>query len=427
MKTKISCLMICFNNQQTINQSIDSILNQHFKDFELLIIDNASADDTPQKLKSIDDERVKIIYNEETRNISDLINKWLLDNKSKYVCFSEPDMTYTKDRLLRQFEYMESAPRVGASGTQLIFQNVAQASFDFLWKSNFKKYTKVVLLHHNPFSFSTMIFRRSSLMKYGLLFDSTFKNLSFYNFIDEASQCFSISLLEGGSASPVLGRKKLGESVPSGDLNDLKRKQIGRILEKYTIREWEAYLKLYGGSVMADHELNIACDFINNIICANQKHRVYPRSALYKFFRSQLISAAARQFNSLNGITRSQLINLLIQKFSYTSYLEIGTSNPTQNFDLVQCPNKTAVDPEPLREDIIGLTSDAFFENLPAEKKFDLIFIDGLHHADQVTRDIDNAITHLAKNGSIVCHDMLPETEEMQMVPRISARWMGDC
>jgi hypothetical protein len=101
--------------------------------------------------------------------------------------------------------------------------------------------------------------------------------------------------------------------------------------------------------------------------------------------------------------------------------------DPAENFDYISCAHKTGVDPEPLRDDIVALTSDQFFDRLPDEKKFDIIFIDGLHHEEQVTRDIINALEHLSENGTIVCHDMLPTNKIMQQVPRKSAKWMGDC
>ena len=86
-----------------------------------------------------------------------------------------------------------------------------------------------------------------------------------------------------------------------------------------------------------------------------------------------------------------------------------------------------AVDPNPTRQDIVGKISDDFFESLDKNVKFDLIFIDGLHHYDQVLRDIRNSLKHLNKGGTIVCHDMLPDNEEMQIVPRQVESWTGDC
>ena len=125
-------------------------------------------------------------------------------------------------------------------------------------------------------------------------------------------------------------------------------------------------------------------------------------------------------------MTRTDIINKYIAKFGYNKYLEIGTQNAV-NFYGVECESKIGVDPEPIVKDkyIIETTSDEFFKH--NVDKFDIIFIDGLHHADQVKKDIENSLKVLDKNGVIICHDMMPPNEDAQKVPRIQKQWMGDC
>ena len=124
-------------------------------------------------------------------------------------------------------------------------------------------------------------------------------------------------------------------------------------------------------------------------------------------------------------MNRTDIINLIIQKNNFSSYLEIGVNDPAVNFDRIECKFKRGVDPIPQRADIIGTTSDLFFSQLPGI--FDLVFIDGLHHCHQVLKDIENSLRHISKNGIVLCHDMLPENEIVQRVPRVSKTWTGDC
>lgn len=122
---------------------------------------------------------------------------------------------------------------------------------------------------------------------------------------------------------------------------------------------------------------------------------------------------------------RCDVINHLIRKNNYKSYLEIGVFNGI-NFNHINCKNKLSVDPDFSTPASLHLTSDEFFKiNF---KKFDLIFIDGLHHFDQVYRDIINSLNSLNENGTIVCHDMNPMTREIQETPRKgNGFWTGDC
>lgn len=123
---------------------------------------------------------------------------------------------------------------------------------------------------------------------------------------------------------------------------------------------------------------------------------------------------------------RSDLLNYLIQKNNFQSYLEIGICLPEINFNNINVKYKIGVDPAPLGiANFLG-TSDEFFEFIPKETKFDLIFVDGLHHEEQVLIDIENSLKHLNENGIIVCHDCLPENEIMQLREPLSNDWTGD-
>ena len=109
-------------------------------------------------------------------------------------------------------------------------------------------------------------------------------------------------------------------------------------------------------------------------------------------------------------VTRTSILNHLIMKNDYQTYLEIGVRE-RNNFDLIQIENKIGVDPEPLAEIDYKLTSDEFFNSIEADRRFDLIFIDGLHLHEQVRKDIKNALEYLGPDGTIVMHDCNPPTE----------------
>lgn len=129
--------------------------------------------------------------------------------------------------------------------------------------------------------------------------------------------------------------------------------------------------------------------------------------------------------NLKNLMKRFDIINALISKYNYKSYLEIGVQNRKNCFDLVNCKKKVCVDPDPLAQADFQCTSNDFFDW--HNDNFDIIFIDGLHHADQVYKDIVNALVCLNKGGTIVCHDMNPISYIMQVIPRVSKVWTGNC
>jgi len=119
---------------------------------------------------------------------------------------------------------------------------------------------------------------------------------------------------------------------------------------------------------------------------------------------------------------RTAVILALIQKIRPERYLEIGCEFNT-NFSAIPILHKVGVDPQ--RGGTHRMTSDAFFAS--NQESFELIFIDGLHEADQLARDVRNALKCLSPKGAIVLHDMLPTRWRVQHVPRISSEWTGDC
>ena len=133
--------------------------------------------------------------------------------------------------------------------------------------------------------------------------------------------------------------------------------------------------------------------------------------------------------------TRTDLLNHLIKKNDLKSYLEIGVQNPDQNFNKIECDFRISVDPDPKANADWIMTSDQFFRQhsqtinqFKIEGKFDLIFIDGLHTAEQVRKDFTNALKILSPNGFIVMHDCNPLLEEHTIVPRPTktGHWNGD-
>jgi len=138
-------------------------------------------------------------------------------------------------------------------------------------------------------------------------------------------------------------------------------------------------------------------------------------------------------------MNRYDIINELIKKYNYKTYLEIGVRNPDDCFNLINCETKHSVDPgyENNENQVdYQYTSDTFFKllenkglNLLTTYKWDVIFIDGLHISNQVEKDILNSLNHLSENGVIVLHDCNPHNlwmaREDYIIDGIAHGWNG--
>lgn len=116
-------------------------------------------------------------------------------------------------------------------------------------------------------------------------------------------------------------------------------------------------------------------------------------------------------------MNKDQLINIAARKINAKSYLEIGYHSG-DNFNKIDISFKEAMDPakDGRGSPPYNISSDEYFEKHAENKIFDIVFIDGLHIASQVIKDIENSLKHISQNGIIFMHDCLPQSEIQQDV-----------
>lgn len=117
-KPKISVVMSTYNRSAAVSGAIDSILNQTMDDFELIIVNDGSTDDTAKVLEDYakKDKRVVVIHNEENMGLVAGLNKGLDAARGKYIARMDDDDRSLPYRLERQFLAMETYPQITVMG-----------------------------------------------------------------------------------------------------------------------------------------------------------------------------------------------------------------------------------------------------------------------------------------------------------------------
>ncbi|AMB99870.1 hypothetical protein AWM75_07775 [Aerococcus urinaehominis] len=95
---KVSIIMPVYNKEKFIEKSINSVLNQNFEDFELIIIDDGSTDSSKKIIEQFIDSRIKYIY-QKNQGVSVARNKGIEVSKGEYISFIDADDTYEKSFL----------------------------------------------------------------------------------------------------------------------------------------------------------------------------------------------------------------------------------------------------------------------------------------------------------------------------------------
>ena len=109
---KVSVIIPTYNREKVIERSIRSVLNQTYKNIELIVVDDGSKDNTEKIVKSINDERI-IYYKQENGGASKARNAGVLLATADYIAFHDSDDAWREDKLEKQMAYMKEHPEYG--------------------------------------------------------------------------------------------------------------------------------------------------------------------------------------------------------------------------------------------------------------------------------------------------------------------------
>lgn len=108
----ISIIIPTYNRAAFIGEAIDSVLRQTFGDFELIVINDGSTDETEEIVGRFEDNRLTFIQ-QENAGRSAARNRAIAMARGKYIAFLDSDDTYLRDKLERQVNFMEAHPEIG--------------------------------------------------------------------------------------------------------------------------------------------------------------------------------------------------------------------------------------------------------------------------------------------------------------------------
>lgn len=216
---KVTVLMSVFNDEEFCREAIDSILNQTFRDFELIILDDASTDKTQEVLQSYDDPRIVVIRNERCLGLTKSLNVGLRHVQSKYVARLDGDDVALAERLEKQVLFLDEHPGVGVVSNPYIKINSAGGEIGFQQLPTSDQAIRSRLFVANPFCHTSSMFRRHCVERVGS-YREVFKMSQDYDLWLRIAEEFQVGNLEeplckvriiGGSISfPEENRKNPG-------------------------------------------------------------------------------------------------------------------------------------------------------------------------------------------------------------------------
>ncbi len=157
MSELVSIIMPSFNTGRFIKKTINSVLNQTYKNWELIIVDDCSNDNTDEIVNNINDSRIRYFKNRSNVGAALSRNKALKEARGKWIAFLDSDDLWEKDKLEKQIKFMQvngykftyTDYRVNLNGKWMPYINTAP-----------NKITKIKLYNYCYFSTITVMYDR---------------------------------------------------------------------------------------------------------------------------------------------------------------------------------------------------------------------------------------------------------------------------
>ncbi len=112
---KVSVVILTFNRSVLLKRALKSVLDQTFQDFEIIVVDDCSSDDTEKTAKSFSDSRIRYIRHEENKGEGVGRNDGIRNARGEYIAFLDDDDEWFPEKLRLQVEYLDRLPvEVGA-------------------------------------------------------------------------------------------------------------------------------------------------------------------------------------------------------------------------------------------------------------------------------------------------------------------------
>ena len=159
----VSVVMPVYNSAMYVEDSIVSILQQTMTDFELIVVDDGSTDESVDIIRKISDDRIVLICNDRNRGISYTTNRALKAAKGKYIAHLDSDDLSLPNRLEEELNYLEKNPDVTLCGSNI----EAFGDDQYITKSvddSDKLWTEI--LFTSPIAHSTWMIRKSDMPLY---------------------------------------------------------------------------------------------------------------------------------------------------------------------------------------------------------------------------------------------------------------------
>ena len=169
----VSIIMNCYNGQDFLKESINSVINQTYKKWELIFYDNCSNDRSAKIIKEYKDKRIKYFKSKKKINLGLARKNALSKANGYYVAFLDTDDIWKRNKLKTQLKFLKKK-EIGFCISNSVFFNKLKSKNFYSKKKNFNKKVFYELIENYFISFDTVIIKSEYLKKLNHTLDARF-------------------------------------------------------------------------------------------------------------------------------------------------------------------------------------------------------------------------------------------------------------
>ncbi|MBL4707510.1 MAG: glycosyltransferase [Flavobacteriales bacterium] len=275
----VSVIMPAYNAEKYISESILSIINQTYRNWELIIINDGSTDQTSQIIKEFlkKDKRLRLSDNETNKGLVFTRNKGLECARGKYIANLDSDDIASSDRLEKQVTFLERNLEYVLLGSACIHINEKGKKIASVKRNIPNEHLKALLLFSNYFINSSVMMRADQAKT--LRYMEGFAPAEDYQFFSQLCQLGHIGNLNDKLVEYRIHDQNISSIKRLEQLSAIKKIQE-RALQALTViptsKELDDHSNLVHGPTKAnENDLQVTEDWLLNLVSVNQKSMTY--------------------------------------------------------------------------------------------------------------------------------------------------------
>ncbi len=329
MTSTISVLMPVYNGEKHLCEAIDSILNQTYRDFEFLIINDGSTDKSVEIIQQYEDSRINLIHNKENMGLIYTLNKGLDLANGKYIARMDADDISLPDRLRTQVHFMDTHKDIGICGSWV---EAFGGRENIIWKYpiDSAEIHCQLLFNCDVIAHPSTILRKNVLIEHNLKYRNEFAYAEDWAFWLEASRYTKII-----NIGKILLRYRLHVSnvnrVHQKEQNQTIRKIIKKYLSELDVDanpeeiEMHRWINLFNIDIST---INKYEEWLCRLQKANEKRQIYPEPSFSIYlivnWFNLLLRARGSGMWCIKRYVKSQFLNkYLLSKRKFESFYRI--------------------------------------------------------------------------------------------------------